>query len=127
MAEAWSLSMVLEGGEPSIFRPPDQGDLNISEISISLELCELPGPIGLDRKPGQCFLKASAIPSMIVKSTNIREKIQFMADHALIGKFIGLQPSEKDLIWWINSTWKPKGHFDLHLGSKGFLLFLLSA
>ena len=42
-------------------------------------------------------------------------------DHALIGKFIGIQPSEKALIWWINSTWKPKGHFDLHLGSKGFL------
>ena len=43
-----------------------------------------------------------------------------MVDHALIGKFIGLQPSEKALIWWINSTWKPKGHYDLHLGSKGF-------
>ena len=63
---------------------------------------------------------------MVVKFANIKEKIQFMADHALIGKFIGLQPSEKDLIWWINSTWKPKGHYDLHLGSKGFLLFPLS-
>ena len=31
-----------------------------------------------------------------------------------------MQPSEKALIWWINSSWKPKGHFDLHLGSKGF-------
>ena len=43
-----------------------------------------------------------------------------MSDHALIGKFIGMQPSEKALIWWINSSQKPKGHFDLHLGSKGF-------
>ena len=43
-----------------------------------------------------------------------------MTDHALIGKFIGLQPSEKALLWWINSTWKPKGHYNLHLGLKGF-------
>ena len=43
-----------------------------------------------------------------------------MQDHALIRKFVGLQPSEKALVWWINSTWKPKGHFDLQLGSKGF-------
>ena len=57
---------------------------------------------------------------MIVKSANIRETIKFMTDHALIGKFIGLQPSNKALIWWINSTWKPKGHYDLHLGSKSF-------
>ena len=55
---------------------------------------------------------------MVVKSTTLRDKIQYMSDHALIGKFIGLQPSEKALIWWINSSWKPKGHFNLHLGSK---------
>ena len=75
----------------------------------------------MDHKPGQCFPKTLVIPSMLVKSTNIRETIQFMMDHALIGKFIGLQLSEKALLWWINSTWKPKGHYDLHLGSKGFL------
>ena len=57
---------------------------------------------------------------MLVKSANIMEKIEFMTDHALIGKFIGLQPSEKALLWWINSTWKPKGHYDFHLGLKGF-------
>ena len=43
-----------------------------------------------------------------------------MTDHYLIGKFIGLQPSEKALIWSINSKWKPKGHYDSHLGSKCF-------
>ena len=50
-----------------------------------------------------------------------------MFDHSLIGNFVGLQPLEKALIWWINSTWKPKGHFDLHLGSKGFFtIFFIS-
>ena len=37
---------------------------------------------------------------------------------------MGLQPLEKSLVWWINSTWKPKGHFDLQLGSKGFFTFV---
>ena len=37
-----------------------------------------------------------------------------------IGKFLGLWPSEKVLIAWINAVWKPKGHFDLQLGAKGF-------
>ena len=43
-----------------------------------------------------------------------------MLDHALIGKFVGMQPSEKSIVWWIKSSWKPRGNYDLHLGSKGF-------
>jgi hypothetical protein len=43
-----------------------------------------------------------------------------MRDHTLIGKFLRLWPSEKDLMKWIQHWWKPKGHFDLQLGSKGF-------
>ena len=27
---------------------------------------------------------------------------------------------EKDLIWWINYHWKPKGGYELRLGAKGF-------
>ena len=94
--------------------------MTIGEIPIPIIQGELPVSTSMDRKPGQCFPKTTAIPSMLVKSANIREKIQFMTDHALLGKFIGLHPSKKALLWWINSTWKPKGHYDLHLGSKGF-------
>jgi len=43
-----------------------------------------------------------------------------MKDHAVVGKFIGILPSEKALTWWINTTWKPQGHYDLELGVKGF-------
>ena len=28
--------------------------------------------------------------------------------------------TEKALLWWINVTWKPLEHFNLHLGAKGF-------
>ena len=31
-----------------------------------------------------------------------------------------MHPSKKNLVWWINSSWKPKHHYDLQLGSKGF-------
>ena len=51
MIEAWYLSMVLEGGDPSNFPPPDQGDMNIGEILINLVSRDMPGPIGIDRKP----------------------------------------------------------------------------
>jgi hypothetical protein len=43
-----------------------------------------------------------------------------MQYHALICKFMGLWPSEKSLMWWIKTRWKPKGEVTLKLGSKGF-------
>jgi hypothetical protein len=35
-----------------------------------------------------------------------------MKDHALIGKFLGLWPSERDLARWIKTWWNPKGEYD---------------
>lgn len=43
-----------------------------------------------------------------------------MKDHALIGKFISLWPTEKALGSWKNVKWHPKGHITLQLGPKGF-------
>ena len=30
---------------------------------------------------------------------------------------MGIFPLEKDLVWWLNSKWKPKCQVDLNLGS----------
>lgn len=49
-----------------------------------------------------------------------------MKDHALICKFIGFWPSEKDLSKWIQLRWKPKGHIDLKLGAKGFFTVIFA-
>ena len=57
---------------------------------------------------------------MELPSHRINAKIQYMRDHALIGKFIGIWPNEKALRAWINVKWHPKGHITLHIGSKGF-------
>lgn len=49
-----------------------------------------------------------------------------MRDHALICKFVGFWPSERDLAKWIQQRWKPKGHIDLKLGEKGFFIVIFS-
>lgn len=49
-----------------------------------------------------------------------------MRDYALICKFVGLWPSEKDLSKWIQQRWKPKGHIELKLGAKGFFTVIFS-
>ena len=43
-----------------------------------------------------------------------------MKECILIGKLVGICPTEKALVWWINNTWKPQGHYDLQLREKGF-------
>jgi hypothetical protein len=75
--------------------------------------------------PGKCILQAPQAPKYIISSPRIEEKKQYMRDYALVGKFLGLWPSEHDLIKWIQYWWKPKGHYELQLGSKGFLTIIL--
>jgi len=70
--------------------------------------------------PGKCIPQAPQAPKYIICTPRIEEQKQFMRDNALVGKFLGLWPSERDLVKWIQYWWKPKGHYDLQLGSKGF-------
>jgi hypothetical protein len=65
-------------------------------------------------------------PKYEVTYARIRSYIQFMQDHAFIGKFMGIWPTEKSLIWWIKRTWNPKCEMDLNLGFKGFFTTIFS-
>jgi hypothetical protein len=47
-----------------------------------------------------------------------------MRENALVGKFLGLWPSERDLVKWIQYWWKRKGHYDIQLGLKGFFTII---
>jgi hypothetical protein len=49
-----------------------------------------------------------------------------MKTYALIGKFIGIWPMERALLSWITAKWKPKAHFDIQLGSKGFFTIIFT-
>ena len=72
----------------------------------------------------QCLSKTSKIPQVQVKSKGMGPHTQYMKYHALIRKFVGIWPPEKTLIWWINTTWKPNGNYDLQLGAKGFFTII---
>ena len=67
-----------------------------------------------------CKPVATHRPKVELPSHHNNARIQYMRDHALIGKFIGIWPNEKALRAWINVKWHPKGHITLHLGPKGF-------
>jgi len=76
-------------------------------------------------KPRQCHPKNNKILKLQIRSERVGAEIQYMKDHTLIGKFIGTCTTEKTLIWWINITWKPQGHYDLQLGAEGFFTVIL--
>jgi len=51
--------------------------------------------------PSKCIPQAPTTPKYVIKSTRIREHMQFMKYHALIINFLGIWPLERDLIKWI--------------------------
>jgi len=77
---------------------------------------------GTDQKATTSQPKASSatcIPKTVeqmkvdLPSQRMNNQIQFMKDHALIGKFLGFWPIEKALHGWIASKLKPKGQVTL--------------
>ena len=56
------------------------------------------GTVGGRRAPGTCLLKSQEIPTLSITSGGLEAHIQYMKDHALIAKFVGFWPMEKDLI-----------------------------
>ena len=59
------------------------------------------------RRIGQCVPKSKMVPRLHTTSDRVREEIQYMKERALIGKFVGIWPTENMLVGWIKSTWKP--------------------
>lgn len=56
------------------------------------------------RRGGKCVPKTKTVPAFQIQVDGLQERIEYMKDHALIGKFVGIWPSEKALNWWINKT-----------------------
>ena len=73
----------------------------------------------------KCIPQAMTTPKYTISSPRIEDQRQYMRDFALIGKFLGLWPFEKDLVKWIQHWWNPKGHYELQLVSKGFFTIIL--
>jgi len=75
---------------------------------------------------GRCLPRAQKKPRYVIPNNKLEDYRCYMRDHALICKFVGFWPSERDLARWIQQRWKPKGHIDLKLGAKGFFTVIFS-
>jgi hypothetical protein len=76
-------------------------------------------------EPEKWIPQALIAPKYIISSLRIEDQKQYMRDFCMIGKFLGLWPSKKELVKWIQHWWKHKGHHDLQIGSKGFFTIIL--
>jgi hypothetical protein len=76
-------------------------------------------------EPGKCIPQMEKPSRYIISSTRVGEHTQFMQEHALIRKFLGLWLSEWDLNRWIKYWWNPKGNYEVQLSSKGFFTIIL--
>lgn len=56
----------------------------------------------------------------------LQEYKDHMTTYAMICKFMGLWPIEKNMFTWIRNEWKPKGDLTFHLGSNGFFTVVFS-
>jgi hypothetical protein len=88
------------------------------EMDVEASTSHPKSPRGWD--PGKCIPQMDKTPRYIISSTRVGEHTQFMSEHALIIKFLGLLPSERDLTRWIKHWWNPKGDYEVQLSSKGF-------
>jgi hypothetical protein len=101
-----------------------EGTFKDREMDIDPENATIPTTASTPWMPGKCIPQAPQAPKYIISSPRIEEQKQYMRDYALVGKFLGLWPSERDLVKWIQYWWKPKGHYELQLGSKGFFTII---
>jgi len=69
---------------------------------------------------GKCLPRANKKLRYVIPNNMLEEYNSYMKDHALICKFVGYWPNERELYRWIYQRWKPKGHIELKLGAKGF-------
>jgi len=75
---------------------------------------------------GKCLPCVAEKPRFIIPMNKLGQYTNYMKDHALICKFIGVWPTGKDLTRWIQQKWQPRGHIELTLGAKGFFTVIFS-
>ena len=61
-------------------------------------------PKEVSKRVGQCVPKSKTVPKLQIKSSRIREDINYMKERALVGKFVGIWPTKKTLMSRINTT-----------------------
>lgn len=93
------------------------------EIDVEANTSHPKAPRGWEL--GKCIPQMDKPSRYLISSTRVGEHTQFMREHALIGKFLGLWSSERDLNRWIKHWWNPKGDYEVQLSSKGFFTIIM--
>lgn len=113
------------GGTPPSYRNVVSGDTSPA-ASIQPATAPVLGAAWQAQMKGKCLPRAVKKPRFVIPENKLEEYRGYMKNHALICKFIGIWPSEKELLKWIQTKWQPKGHIDLKLGVKGFFTVIFS-
>jgi hypothetical protein len=113
------------GGTAPSYRNIVSGDTSQTE-STQPPTAPVLGATWQAKMKGNCLPRAVKKPRLIIPENKLEEYRGYMKNHALICKFIGVWPSEKELMKWIQIKWQPKGHIDLKLGAKGFFTVIFS-
>jgi hypothetical protein len=117
---------------PTFESPPDlrsqllsEGTFKDKEMDIDSRKTPTTTSVTHPWIPKKCIPQTPQAPKYIIITPGIEEQKQYMREYTLVGKFLGLWPSEREMVKWIHQWWKPKGHFYLQLGSKGFFTIIL--
>lgn len=124
-----SMAASLGGGLPPSYRNITSGDHSqrpSHSASTQQKTALVLGEEWQAKMKGQCLPRAVKKPRFVIPASKLDEYRGYMKNHALICKFIGIWPSEKELLKWIQIKWQPKGHIDLKLGAKGFFTVIFS-
>jgi len=84
------------------------------------------GNLWQKRMRGKCLPRAQKQPRYVIPSNKLEDYNCYMRDHALICRFVGYWPSERELYRWIVQRWRPRGQVDLKLGAQGFFIAIFS-
>ena len=106
----------VEGLKRSTFEPPPDLRLKLlvketfkdQDMDIDPDNATIPTTASTPWMLRKYIPQAPQAPKYIIISPRIEEQKQYMRDYALVGKFLGLWASERDLIKWIQYCWKPK-------------------
>jgi hypothetical protein len=107
------------GGTPLSYRNIVSGDTSHADSTQPQTTPVLRATWKVKMK-GICLPRAVKKPRFVIPEKKLDEYRGYMKNHALICKFVGIWPSEKELMKWIQTKWQPKGHIDLKLGGKRF-------
>jgi len=111
----------MSGGERSPLSEVAAGDRQSNQdLEERKSMVPVLGAAWQSGRRGKCLPCTTKKPRYMIPANKLEKYRSYMRDHAIICKFVGVWPAERDLTKWIQQKWQPQGHIELKLGAKGF-------